>query len=116
MGWVLFVLEFYVSCARSDCGVIPKLARNVLLFPLLKSQRARSSRKVGAGDTAPKLATPSLRPVNGTSQWCFPNRDDSAHVCDKAVTKQPGDRQRGDATPMSRRSPYTNALALPGGK
>jgi hypothetical protein len=52
MGWVLFVLEFYVSCARSDCGVIPKLARNVLLFPLLKSQRARSSRKVGAGDTA----------------------------------------------------------------
>lgn len=25
-------------------------------------------------------------------------------------------QQRGDATPMSRRSPYTNALALSGGK
>jgi integrase len=58
----------------------------------------------------------ALQAINGTSQWCFPNRDDSAHVCVKTVTKQLGDRQRGDATPMSRRSPYTNALALPGGK
>lgn len=58
----------------------------------------------------------ALQAINGGSQWCFPNRDDSAHVCVKTVTKQLGDRQRGDATPMSRRSPYTNALALPDGK
>lgn len=58
----------------------------------------------------------ALQAINGGSKWCFPNRDDSAHVCVKTVTKQLGDRQRGDATPMSRRSPYTNALALPGGK
>jgi hypothetical protein len=57
-----------------------------------------------------------LHSINGSSQWCFPNRDDSAHVCVKTVTKQLGDRQRGDATPMSRRSPYTNALTLPSGK
>lgn len=58
----------------------------------------------------------ALKAINGASQWCFPNRDDSTHVCVKTVTKQLGDRQRGNATPMSRRSPYTNALALPGGK
>ena len=57
-----------------------------------------------------------LQAINGASQWCFPNRDDSAHVCLKTVTKQLGDRQRGAATPMSHRSPHTNALALPGGK
>lgn len=58
----------------------------------------------------------ALQAINGASQWCFPNRDDSAHVCVKTVTKQLGDRQRGNATPMFRRSPHTNALALPGGK
>jgi len=58
----------------------------------------------------------ALHALNGTSKWCFPNRGDSEHVCVKTVTKQLGDRQRGDATPMSRRSPHTNALALPGGK
>ncbi len=58
----------------------------------------------------------ALRAINGTSSWCFPNRDESAHVCVKTVTKQLGDRQRGDAMPMARRSPHTNALKLPGGK
>ncbi|MBK7766882.1 MAG: site-specific integrase [Sulfuritalea sp.] len=58
----------------------------------------------------------ALQAINGGSKWCFPNRDDSEHVCVKTVTKQLGDRQRGDATPMSHRSPQTNALALPGGK
>ncbi len=58
----------------------------------------------------------ALQTINGGSRWCFPNRDDSEHVCVKTVTKQLGDRQRGDATPMSRRSPHTNALALSGGK
>jgi hypothetical protein len=58
----------------------------------------------------------ALQAINGGSKWCFPNRDDSEHVCVKTVTKQLGNRQRGNATPMSRRSPHTNALALPGGK
>lgn len=34
----------------------------------------------------------------------------------RPVTKQLGDRQRGEASPMSRRSPHTNALTLPGGR
>lgn len=58
----------------------------------------------------------TLQAINGGSKWCFPNRDDSEHVCVKTVTKQLGNRQRGDATLMSHRSPQTNALALPGGK
>ncbi len=58
----------------------------------------------------------ALRAINSASKWCFPNRGDSEHVCIKTVTKQLGDRQRGEAAPMSRRSPHTNALALPGGK
>lgn len=58
----------------------------------------------------------TLHAINGSGQWCFPNRDGSAHVCVKTVTKQLGDRQRGNATPMSRRSSYTNSLTLPGGK
>lgn len=58
----------------------------------------------------------ALQAINGASKWCFPNRDDTAHVCVKTVTKQIGDRQRGDLPPMSRRSPYVNALALPGGR
>ena len=57
-----------------------------------------------------------LYEINGSSKWCFPSRDDSTHVCVKTVTKQLGDRQRADATPMSRRSPHTNALLLPGGR
>lgn len=47
-----------------------------------------------------------MHAINGTSKWCFPNRGDSEHVCIKTVTKQLGDRQRGDAAPMSRRSPH----------
>ena len=58
----------------------------------------------------------TLQSINGASKWCFPNRDDSEHVCIKTVTKQLGDRQRGDSMPMSRRSPHTDALALSGGK
>lgn len=58
----------------------------------------------------------SVQAISGNSKWCFPNRDDSENVCVKTITKQLGDRQRGDASPMSRRSPHTNALTLPGGK
>jgi integrase len=57
--------------------------------------------------------------VNGKTKeatWCFPNRNNSDHVSVKTVTKQLGDRQRGEAPPMSRRSPYTSALLLNGGQ
>jgi integrase len=57
-----------------------------------------------------------LQSINAASEWCFPNRQNNNHVCVKTVTKQIGDRQRGKAQPMSRRSPYTNALSLPQGK
>jgi integrase len=56
-----------------------------------------------------------LRTANRSSKWCFPNRDHSNHVCSKTVTKQLGDRQRGSLAPMSKRSPHTAALILPGG-
>jgi len=58
----------------------------------------------------------ALLKINGASAWCFPNRDTSDHVCVKTVTKQLVDRQRHDDKPMSRRSPNTTALLLPGGK
>lgn len=58
----------------------------------------------------------TLHGINCASVWCFPNADNSAGVCTKTATKQIGDRQRGDASPMSRRSRNANALALPGGK
>jgi integrase len=57
-----------------------------------------------------------LREINGAGQWCFPNRGNSGHVCVKTVTKQLGDRQRGEACPMSGRSSHTSALLLSGGK
>ena len=57
----------------------------------------------------------SLQGINGASRWCFPNRENTDHVCVKTVTKQLGDRQRGTSAPMSRRSPHTAALALSGG-
>lgn len=57
-----------------------------------------------------------LQEMKTSSKWCFPNRSGSDHVCVKTITKQIGDRQRGDADPMSRRSASTSALALIGGK
>lgn len=57
-----------------------------------------------------------LSAINGASKWCFPNRDDSDNVCVKTITKQLGDRQRGEEKSMSRRSAHINALTLPGGR
>ena len=57
-----------------------------------------------------------LRSISGASRWCFPNRRNTGHVCEKTVTKQIGDRQRGDGSRMSRRSSCTGALILRGGK
>lgn len=50
--------------------------------------------------------------------WLFPNRAGSEHVCEKTLTKQIGDRQRGDKPPMKGRSKtkHANSLALSGGR
>lgn len=50
--------------------------------------------------------------------WLFPNRTGDDHVCEKTLTKQIGDRQRGDKPPMKGRSKtkHANSLALPGGR
>lgn len=50
------------------------------------------------------------------SAYVFPARHHQGHVCVKTLSKQIGDRQRGPNEPMSRRSPQTTALLLPGGK
>lgn len=47
------------------------------------------------------------------SEWLYPNRKDTDHVCTKTITKQLSDRQRSDA--MSNRSSRTDTLTLPGG-
>jgi integrase len=50
--------------------------------------------------------------------WLFPSRTGDDHVCEKTLTKQIGDRQRGDKPPMKGRSKtkHANSLALPGGR
>ena len=50
------------------------------------------------------------------SDYVLPARRHGGHVCEKSLAKQIGDRQRGERQPMSKRSPKTNSLALPGGK
>jgi integrase len=64
-----------------------------------------------------------LKEVTGLTPWLFPasrtkpgEADFSNHVCVKTVTKQVGDRQRGDAERMSGRSKQINALVLAGGR
>ena len=50
--------------------------------------------------------------------WLFPNRTGTEHVCEKTLTKQIGDRQRGDKPPMKGRSKtkHANSLTLSGGR
>jgi integrase len=47
------------------------------------------------------------------SEWLYPNRKNTSHVCTKTVTKQLSDRQRSEA--LSNRSSRTDTLTLPGG-
>lgn len=56
--------------------------------------------------------------IKGHEVWLFPNRTGDEHVCEKTLTKQIGDRQRGDKPPMKGRSKtkHANSLALPGGR
>lgn len=56
----------------------------------------------------------SLYKVNGSSEWCYPNRDGNGAVCSKTITKQVGDRQRLEA--MTNRAQATGALRLSGGR
>jgi integrase len=58
----------------------------------------------------------TLRRLSGESPWVLPARHTQSHVCLKSLTKQIGDRQRGDRLPMKGRSVNTNSLALPEGK
>ncbi|WP_432721275.1 tyrosine-type recombinase/integrase [Jeongeupia wiesaeckerbachi] len=51
-----------------------------------------------------------------SSKWIFPGRSGETHVCDKTLTKQIGDRQRGDVETLSARSQDTSSLILPGGR
>lgn len=50
------------------------------------------------------------------SDYVLPARVREGPVCKKSLTKQIGDRQRKDKKPMSRRSPKTESLTLPGGE
>ncbi len=58
-----------------------------------------------------------LQTINGSSQWCYPNRTDSDHVCSKTITKQLTDRQRAlESGVLSNRSGNAQALLLAGGR
>lgn len=58
----------------------------------------------------------TLRRSSEDSSWVLPASYTNKHICLKSLTKQVGDRQRGDRLPMKGRSVNTNSLALPGGK
>jgi integrase len=49
-------------------------------------------------------------------KWVMPARNGATHVDLKSLTKQIGDRQRGDKEAMSNRSAHGKALILAGGK
>jgi integrase len=58
----------------------------------------------------------TLRRLSEGSSWVLPASYTNSHICLKSLTKQIGDRQRGDKPPMKGRSVNTNSLVLPGGK
>ena len=61
-----------------------------------------------------ELATDDLGKL---SAWAMPASQKDSHVCIKSLTKQIGDRQRGDGRePMKNRSKLISALVLPRGK
>ena len=51
-----------------------------------------------------------------TSPWTLPATRHDGHVCLKSLSKQIGDRQRGDKPPMMNRAKQTQALELPRGR
>ncbi len=50
------------------------------------------------------------------SEWLLPATNKVGPVCEKSLTKQLTDRQRGDVAPLKGRTPRSNALVLPDGK
>lgn len=63
----------------------------------------------------------TLKSLDEDSPWVLPARWENkeghrVHVCVKSLSKQVGDRQRGDKPPMACRSLHINALELPGGR
>lgn len=58
----------------------------------------------------------TLRRLSDGNSWALPARHTNSHICLKSLSKQIGDRQRGDRLPMKGRSANTNSLALLGGK
>lgn len=58
-----------------------------------------------------------LQSLGQNTVWCYPNRDESSHVCEKTIAKQVYDRQlQDDRKPMKNRSKHAVALNLSGGK
>jgi len=57
-----------------------------------------------------------LKGLANESPWVLPGTLTAQHVCVKSLSKQIGDRQRGDKKPMKNRSLNTNALELQGGR
>lgn len=55
-----------------------------------------------------------LKAINGTGEWCYPDRTGEKAVCPKTITVQIRDRQRGKA--LSNRSSAPDALILSGGE
>jgi integrase len=58
----------------------------------------------------------AMRQHTGLTEWVFPASRLDGPICPKTVTKQVGDRQRGEVEPMGGRTKQTNALTLTGGK
>ena len=61
-----------------------------------------------------RIIDPNAKPL----PWVYPNRGGDDALCPKTITKQIGDRQRGDKTPMKGRAnqALANTLELPGGR
>jgi integrase len=58
-----------------------------------------------------------LATLKNSDTWIYPNKDNTAHVCEKSITKQVGDRQLAEGRkPMSGRSKFCNTLKLTDGK
>jgi integrase len=58
-----------------------------------------------------------LQSLGQNTIWCYPNRDEASHVCEKTIAKQVYDRQLpNDRKPMKNRSKHAAALTLSGGK
>jgi len=64
-------------------------------------------------ETLKKLATGEDKKL---SPWVLPASHHDGHVCKRSLSKQIGDRQRGNKEPMKNRTKATQALELPRGK